>query len=423
MDDLGSSGDPERSGFAERLEVELRRWEREGLITGEQALAIAARYGSSGSERRSQRAHARLVSILAIFGAILVGLGIVLFFAANWDQIPKAARLAMIAFIVPAAYALSYWIRYGRQYRRVGTALLLLACIIYGAALHLVAQVYNFPVNHPLLFTLFFLGVIPMAYLTRSLSVMVLAIGVFLALIGFWLGHAFARAQYEESQIIYSFMLYAVVGLALYGLGRIKMTSMATRQHARLFQLFGVVTALGSIYLLGSKSFYEGFGSGDLIDPMASIGLWIAFFTGMAVVVAFMAGAVARQRPQAKPMDLISLEAAAVAIVLAATGLSMLIASHHDLLFPVVFNVLLLLSIVGLAVLGYRRGEQAFVNVALAFFGIGVITRYFEVSWGLVNSAAIFVGAGLLLLAGGYLLERTRRRVLQRMTAQLEEPL
>ena len=86
MDDLGSSGDPGGSGFVERLAVELRHWEREGLITGEQALAIASRYRSGGSARPSQRAHARLVSILAVFGAILVGLGIVLFFAANWDQ-------------------------------------------------------------------------------------------------------------------------------------------------------------------------------------------------------------------------------------------------------------------------------------------------------------------------------------------------
>ena len=422
MDDLGSSGDPERPGFVERLAVELRHWEREGLITGEQALAIASKYGSGGSARRSQRAHARLVSVLAVFGAILVGLGIVLFFAANWDQIPKAARLAMITVMVPAAYTLSYWIRYRRRYRRVGTALLLLGCIIYGAALHLVAQVYNFPVNHPLLFTLFFFGIIPMAYITRSLSVMVLSIGVFLAMIGFWLGHVFARAYYAESQIIYSLILYAVVGLALYGLGRIKMTSAITRPYARAFQLAGLITTLAATYLLGFRALYEKPGSDGLIDPMASTGLWITFLAVIAVAVVLMAGALARQRPKARPMDLITIEAVSVVIALAAMSLPMLIESHQDPLIPVVFNVVLLLSTVGLVALGYRRGEQAFVNVALAFFGIGVITRYFEVSWGLAHSAAIFVGAGLLLLAGGYLLERARRRVLQHMTAHPDGP-
>ncbi len=422
MDNSGFPGDSGRSGFVERLATELRHWEREGLITGEQALDIASRYELSGPARRSQRAQARLVAILAIFGAILVGLGIVLFFAANWDQISREARLAMITLIVPAVYALSYWIRYERQYRRVGTALLLLGCITYGAAIHLVAQVYNFPVNHPLLFTLFFLGVIPMAYLTGSLSVMVLSIGVFLAMVGFWLGDIFSRAPYADGQMIFSLILYAVVGLALYGLGRIKMTSAITLSYATAFQQAGVVTTLAAIYLLGFRSPYEGFEPGVLIDPVGSIGLWIALFAAMALAVVSMAGALARQRPWARPLDLISLEAAAVVLVLAAMGMSMLISSHHDIVFPVVFNAVLLLSIIGLAYLGYRRREQAFVNVALAFFGIGVISRYFEVSWGLANSAAIFVGAGLLLLAGGYLLERTRRRVLQRMTTQTDGP-
>jgi uncharacterized membrane protein len=71
--------------------------------------------------------------------------------------------------------------------------------------------------------------------------------------------------------------------------------------------------------------------------------------------------------------------------------------------------------LLGLVFVGYFRGEELLINLALAIFGIDVVSRYFEFSWGLLDRSLVFIVAGLVLLGGGYLLERGRRQVIERL--------
>jgi uncharacterized membrane protein len=73
--------------------------------------------------------------------------------------------------------------------------------------------------------------------------------------------------------------------------------------------------------------------------------------------------------------------------------------------------------IVGLMFAGYFWRTENFINVALILFGIDVVTRYFELSWDLLDRSVVFVVAGLLLLAVGVVLERGRSSVLRWMDA------
>jgi len=86
-----------------------------------------------------------------------------------------------------------------------------------------------------------------------------------------------------------------------------------------------------------------------------------------------------------------------------------------DIFYPVLFNALLLLGVVGLLFAGFLRGREYLINIALAFFILDVISRYFEFGWTLLDRSLVFIVAGAILLGGGLLLERGRRNVLQRM--------
>ena len=87
---------PNSDPFIKRLLDETRLWQDRGIITAEQAAAITANYNVPPELAFDDRARSKLVTVLAIFGSLLVGLGVILFFAANWDQIPRAVRLALI---------------------------------------------------------------------------------------------------------------------------------------------------------------------------------------------------------------------------------------------------------------------------------------------------------------------------------------
>jgi len=75
-------------------------------------------------------------------------------------------------------------------------------------------------------------------------------------------------------------------------------------------------------------------------------------------------------------------------------------------------NILFALEIVGVVVLGFMRRYPVYVNIGLLFFALDVIARYFDFFWELLPRSLFFILGGLLLLFGGILLERKRRKIL-----------
>ena len=102
-------------------------------------------------------------------------------------------------------------------------------------------------------------------------------------------------------------------------------------------------------------------------------------------------------------------------ILLIAVFLLIFLPGESDLTYPLIFNVLLLFGIVGLVFGGYFGSREAWINIALIFFGVDVFARYFEFSFDLFDRSLVFIGAGSILLAGGFLLERGRRKVMERI--------
>jgi uncharacterized membrane protein len=81
------------SRFLERLPDEVNYWQGRGIIAPEQGRAIIGSYEMPDTARAT---HGRLVTILAILGSVLVGLGVILFFASNWQEISREVKLALM---------------------------------------------------------------------------------------------------------------------------------------------------------------------------------------------------------------------------------------------------------------------------------------------------------------------------------------
>ncbi len=80
--------------------------------------------------------------------------------------------------------------------------------------------------------------------------------------------------------------------------------------------------------------------------------------------------------------------------------------------FRIFLNLLYILEVVGLIVLGFLRRYPPYVNIGLLFFSFDVIARYFDFFWELLPRSLFFILGGLLLLFGGIILERKRRKIL-----------
>ena len=403
-------GDSGRS-FMSRLRQEVEAWEREGTITAEQAQEILARYPEDSPDYEAARRRQALVVGFSILGAVLVGLGVITFFAANWDEIPRGVKLGALFAGVAISYGAGYllWQRLG--YTAVGIALVLLGSIIFGAGVHLIGQIYHVPVDHPDLTAFWFLGVLPLAYAIRSRPVTFLAIVLFLAAVGFRLNYwdQFA-GRVDEIGI---FALYAGLGLSIYAIGRVKQQFPEWDPMGGAFRATGLVVAFAALYVLTFESLHGG---GETVEGLSSR-YWSLAYVAAVVAVASLAWVVWGHRGNFRSSLVEVCELAAVLVLLAAFHLVVQIPAEDEVIYTIVFNVLFALSVLGMLISGYLQGNEARVNLALGLTALFIITRYFEYSTTLFDLSLVLVGAGVILLAGGFLLERGRRRLMASMRA------
>ena len=115
------------------LQAEVDEWVRDGIITEEQAEAILERYDTPNGGR------SRAVVALSAVGSALVFVGLVWFLATNWDDLPTAARVAVLLAGPGLAY-LGGAGAYRRSLPRVGLSLSVLGAVLAGPSLFLLAD-------------------------------------------------------------------------------------------------------------------------------------------------------------------------------------------------------------------------------------------------------------------------------------------
>jgi uncharacterized membrane protein len=139
---------------------------REGLITAEQSERIRARYPMPTATGRGDRT----IFLFGILGALLIGLGVILVVAHNWDDLQRWARTALVFLLVMVGQALVVFAmqrRRGVAAWREGSALVL-ACALC-AAVALLSQIHHINGEMESYLLLCSLLVLPLLYVPGSL--------------------------------------------------------------------------------------------------------------------------------------------------------------------------------------------------------------------------------------------------------------
>ena len=283
-----------------------------------------------------------------------------------------------------------------------------------GAAVHLVAQTYHIPVNHPNLVLYWFLGVLPLAYVVRSQPVLVLALVTGLAAVGFR-GQEWLLDEHFIPSL--AMPLYLTLGLALFAVGRLHGSFPSVRLFMPTFQLIGLLITFGILYSWGFGDLWDWTDrSRDYPEALwfpVTLEYWAIAAVTVAALAAVWVWMALYARQMAQPLAPLVTEAAPSLVLLLFAGVVVFLPLDGGTVYPLVANLLFGLGVVGLAYLGYFRGRESLINLSIGFFSVWIFTRYFEYSFDLLDRSIVFIIAGLLLLVGGFLLERGRRRVLQ----------
>ena len=459
--------------FLNKLRSDAPRWVAQGWLTTEAHDAIIA----DAEERASSTRHLPLA--LGVLGALLLGVGVISFFAANWPAIPKLARLAILLSSMWATFAVAGWLLAPKDSAETGIAkaLVLLGVILYGSSIFLIAQTFHIQAHFPNGVLFWALGALVAVYLLPIQAVAVLG----LALSGLWavLDHfggfernvlptpfPYADVVYWPFALVLSAFAY-VIGREAWRLGAwiatlsfliwctVSLGDVAEHTRAPGFAVLQVGLLLGFVAFgtvssrharqipevywrpLLRVSLVAGFAcfyaltlrvTHNLGSTHANMSVgpeWIAATVLLSVAATMLVWPASRSARREKAdlggstsQTFTGKIIATLTILLLLSNLFLAEILETNLPIYIAFNILLFLAVIWVVAHGYAAGDRFTVNIGFTCFALTVLTLYFDTFWRLLDRSFFFMAGGILLLVGGYLLERQRRRVMRAMTEQ-----
>ena len=415
---------------------ELPKLEAEGVIDDAVSHRLRAHYAKQASGLGGRL----VVAIFAVFGALLIGGGVILLLAHNWDAFGRGTRAAIALMPLLASQVLAGWTLLKRSEStawREGSATLL--ALTVAAAVALVDQTYHTGGDLESFLWRWSLLLAPLPWLLNSTSVAML----FLAALTWWAG----AARVEGSQILVMWPLAAAVvphlvqvmradnrglraanlqwAVALFlcvavGLGldnrvpglwiviyvglfalMIAVGAVVRRDELRLWRRpLEIVGFAGSIVLWLGLSFDEPWKrigwkhirtteefhqAASWLDVLLAIGLPLAAIVAMVSVL---------DRSRHRLQLLWGLAVPLVAVVWSLTA-----ATDSEWIGVAAFNSLMFAVGIATIVFGVQRQHLGVVNLGMLVVALLVLVRFFDSGFGFIlkGLAFIVVGVGFLV--------------------------
>jgi uncharacterized membrane protein len=375
-----------------QLESSLSDWQSAGIITADQAAAIRTRNAVSTpvGVATDESGKDRLVSVISIIGAVVLGLGVILLVAANWDGIEPAQRVVLLTVSMFGTYFLGWKLHSAGDHPQIATAILLVGTLIFGASIFLIGQTYNVQAHDPTAFLVLAIVSGAMALIVESRPHGGVAA---VSLATWWVYEvAYLLDANGDDNYLAAIAVAALGGGAIYGTGQ---AVSHVRPLGDPFKIAGFIILAGALMVLSLAHRV-----GEIISAPHS-GL---SYTLISTVVALAAaGALyVTKRQQHSQAEAVGLAVMSVALFFAALDTDELLASF-------IANIALLALIFGGIAIGVARRDKTLYGLSVAVAVIDIVVRYFDFLFNTVSGGLFFVGAGALLLGIGWLISRTRK--------------
>ncbi len=266
------------------LHDQLPQWERDGLLTAENAASLRQRHPFDDS----QPGVAQLV--MGALGALLIGTGLIAIIGYNWDDFTRPVRLlfAFLPLLGSQIFSFTVLRKGDASAAWVRETAAMLQTMATGACIALVSQIYNLGGAWPDFLFAWFILSLPLVWVMRSTSVAIF----YLLAIAEWSIHQCDLGKvWHQSALIYPVLL---LGLFPFwpGFRLEKPLSVTLRWIMALSASFGLAAAA---YCATQQHFGRSWGDGDTF-----FSLWAFTAAAMALLPLNQTGldAPARHKPQ-----------------------------------------------------------------------------------------------------------------------------
>lgn len=248
---------------------------------------------------------------------------------------------------------------------------------------------------------LWFVIIVPIAYLLSMNSIFALSILLFSA----WLNLEFLELFKVAEGL---FILNLGYGICVYALGGLHEIWEPMKKCASSFRFAGAAFILAVTLILTTIQMTQ------LLDRnLTNIWFLVALFafSGIAVLASITSLFLNRGRD----MHLRIIESVGSILLLIFAFFYLWCPINVSLMYYLLFNFIMLAVIICFAYIGLKTRKKSLVDLAILSFSILLLMRYFDYFWDFMDKSLFMLLAGVLLLGGGYLLEKKRRELLKQI--------
>lgn len=384
----------------------IDKWVKEEIITQEQAKKMLVDIDNYKKESRSNK----FIVTISTLGAVLIGMGVILFIASNWQELSKLGKaFSMIGSTAITFYA-GYYFKYQRQnFPKVGVSLLFLSALLFGATIILIAQIYNLNANNHILVLIWLVGILPMVYALRTSAIAILASLLFYL----WIGLFFAKDNdwwFFDFLGRFTIILFICGSIMLFALGGIHYFSKQFNQIARIYRLASIKVLMVCLFLLTFDWFSKissNYISNWYEEVQHQLVVGVVIFSIIAITATVINWFLNKS-------ESLSVYESPISIGLVGLSLIFFFYPSETSIYTLIFNLLFAgLSILFLY-LGYNREDIKIVNLGMFWLTVFLIAKYFDWFWDLLERSVFFLVGGLILVIGGIVLEKKRREIKER---------
>jgi hypothetical protein len=391
----------------------LTRWQLAGVLDADAAARIRAHESKIAAQSDGQPAGLHWLGVTALFcAAILIACGVILFVSAHWEQFSLGARYALAMALVAVFHVAGGMAR--SSFRGLSIALHAVGTICTGAAIVLVGEIFNLEYHWPNVVLLWAFAALAGWLLLRDQAQQTIAL---MAVPGWIFSELGFRSDNYIGDGVYMGRLCFVWGILYLTF------FLGSRRKAVQGILFaaGAIAAVVGIYEMLSN--WVSFSANQSFIPFGTrVWAWVAIAAVPLVVAAFhghkglipIAAAIAFS--EALPWCYSTWTETYTA---SDGGKQILTGTHPNL----AAHALVAAFAVILCWCGVRMASRALVNLGIAGFAAAVVWFYFSDIYSDKYRAVGLIGLGVLFLAGGWVLEMTRRRIVTGMNSAKPSPL
>ena len=380
-------------------------WRAAGLLTVEQGDGLLATLAPGPAPVRAvanERKLGRGVTVLINLGAIALAVGLLIFFASNWIEFGRGAKIASLFALTLGFYVAGFELtRDGRGgFPKLGLALVFLGCVMFGTDIVLIALIYDLTAEHAWSLLIQCVVWLSIAYVVRSRLVLFLALAGVVAWFGAEVGYCWGGYWLYLGRPFH----FIGVGASMLAVGGLHAWR-GRREFAAAWALVGLLLVYLSTLIL---SIFDVQKHVRLDTAAAGAVVWVLF--AAPYVLALAAATVIHLRWQRTTLT--DPPVVVVLFVLVLMTLASVIAITHqsrELWFIVLLTVLTSAGIY----LGIAWESPVFLNTSLVFFVVNLYTRFYEYFWDAMPKSLFFIVGGAALILGGIWVERMRRRVVR----------